>query len=108
MSGYCARCAIGARPEEWCAGCPNRPKPVGKTWAEEAIERWEAMEPGDESTRLLQDIMRAHWEERTKREPRRLFKGTVLLRRLERHEARRSRMRRFEMWRYYRENGGTR
>lgn len=105
MSGHCYRCVAGARPEEWCEKCPNKPKPTGRTWAEEAIERWEAMEPGDDATRLLHEIMREHWKERMRREPRRLFKGTVMLRRIQRNEARKERTGRLDLTRYYKEGG---
>lgn len=81
MSGHCARCACGQIPEQWCAGCPNRPQPIGKTWAEESIEKWLEMEPGDDATMLLREIMRENWKQSIKREPRRLFRGTVFLRR---------------------------
>lgn len=104
MTGHCYRCVSGARPETWCEGCPNRPRPVGKTWREEAVERWLDMEAGEEADRLLRDIMRDQRDEMLKREPRRLFKGTVALRHLDRHERRKARMRRVEVWRYYRED----
>lgn len=101
MSGYCAHCALGAVPEQWCAGCPNRPQPIGKTSQEEAIEKWLDMEPGDDSVMLLREIMQEHLKQSVKREPRRLFKGTVLLRRYAAPDKRQSRVRKAEFRQYY-------
>jgi hypothetical protein len=103
MSGYCARCVGGAVPGDPCSACPNRPQPVGKTWAEDAIEKWLDMEHGDESVMVLREIMQENWRQITKREPRRLFKGTVLLRRYGASDKRRSRVRAAENRMYYRD-----
>jgi hypothetical protein len=71
----------------------------GKTWAENAIDHWHAMEPGtDESAALLMEIMREYRKDlrcKATGGPRRLRPQAVILRRLNRKETRRERRSKF-------------
>lgn len=74
-----------------------------KTWAENAIEHWLAMETSDESAALLTEIMRERAKEVRATGPRRLRPGMVQLRRIESKERRMSRIKAAQFRQYYRE-----